>query len=922
MLHRPALLSLAAFVSTLLASFPATAQTLNSITINNSANSLRPQFQNILSTGSTVLLTATGTYSDGSTQQLNVTWVSADQTTISVDTYSGLADGVKAGGPITIHAVYPGFSPDASIQLTVVPQTTLYAVTAKGLNYYDASLLQAPTTISVVSHPYDTTGRTFSAPVTMSEDGTLLYVAQFAPDATTDSSFEIAIYDLSCPNAIQPGRSPCTRINVLNTTISSGLCYPSGLAVKNGQLYVVNAGPNAHVNPSTQAAPCASAPGPNVQVYDEYNFSLLQTLEPLADFGDATAGPVGVATSVDPKDPYVYIADPHFKGTGTVHIIDSTTATSNTVVQHVTVGSLPAGITVGTSYPSTAPSPQGTVYVVGPGTGGESIQALSCVPSSSTPPLVCTVYSQRNINNFSNSFFWPVSMVASSDGNYVYLADPSVSSAVIEFAVANPNEIASTNYNCAPSQTCSTAYAVTVNAGGQYVFGGVVDPTTGFGDIVQLTSPQLNVASSTAVVDYFTAAGEDVYALAITRNPEAKFTITSQVGFQINGTLTLNGNFYDVQAGTSANQYRYSWNDPVNVGGGGGNITVAMGSTQPISVSHTYTQAGGVAFSTTLISSDALPQLSSTTQGIIASVPVGPVQVTLILAPVTLTFAQQRVGTTSSPQTVQLTNTGTAQLTTSDISITGVNVGDFAQTNTCGSLLVAGASCQISVTFAPAGTGSRSATLVVSDNATGSPQMVTLVGSGPDFSIEPPASSTATVTPGQTATYTVSLVPVAGFSQNLTLTCSGAPAKATCNIAPASVSLSGTTAATATVTVTTTAAAAMLPVGGTDSLRKINGGPVLVLACVLTLFIMASFYRSRVDHRFGWAPAMILISLLVVSMTLVSCGGGSSPGSGSPAAPTGTTGTASGTYTIAVTATSGTGASALSHDTKLTLIVQ
>jgi hypothetical protein len=56
--------------------------------------------------------------------------------------------------------------------------------------------------------------------------------------------------------------------------------------------------------------------------------------------------------------------------------------------------------------------------------------------------------------------------------------------------------------------------------------------------------------------------------------------------------------------------------------------------------------------------------------------------------------------------------------------------GDFAQTNTCGTSLAAGASCTISVTFTPTATGSRTGTLTVSDDASNSPQSVSLTGAG------------------------------------------------------------------------------------------------------------------------------------------------------------------------------------------------
>jgi hypothetical protein len=100
------------------------------------------------------------------------------------------------------------------------------------------------------------------------------------------------------------------------------------------------------------------------------------------------------------------------------------------------------------------------------------------------------------------------------------------------------------------------------------------------------------------------------------------------------------------------------------------------------------------------------------------------------LVPTSLSFGSQKVGTTSAPKSVTMTNVGTTVLTISGISLTGTNAGDFSQTHTCGGTLGAGASCTISVTFHPSATGARSAALSISDNGGGSPQKVPLSGTG------------------------------------------------------------------------------------------------------------------------------------------------------------------------------------------------
>jgi N,N-dimethylformamidase beta subunit-like protein/HYDIN/CFA65/VesB family protein len=103
------------------------------------------------------------------------------------------------------------------------------------------------------------------------------------------------------------------------------------------------------------------------------------------------------------------------------------------------------------------------------------------------------------------------------------------------------------------------------------------------------------------------------------------------------------------------------------------------------------------------------------------------------LSPAGLSFGNQNVGTTSAAQTVTLTNTGTAPLSISSIGLTGTNAGDFAETNTCpsgGNTLAVNASCSISVTFTPSAATSRSASVTVTDNASNSPQSVSLSGTG------------------------------------------------------------------------------------------------------------------------------------------------------------------------------------------------
>ena len=130
------------------------------------------------------------------------------------------------------------------------------------------------------------------------------------------------------------------------------------------------------------------------------------------------------------------------------------------------------------------------------------------------------------------------------------------------------------------------------------------------------------------------------------------------------------------------------------------------------------------------------------------------------LSPTGLNFGNQTVEIVSAAQPVTLTNTGNITLTISTpINVTGANPGDFAQTNNCGTSLVAGSSCTISVTFKPTATGTRSASVSITDNAPNSPQTVSLSGNGvlPAVTLTPtsltfPNQVVGTISKAQTVT--------------------------------------------------------------------------------------------------------------------------------------------------------------------------
>lgn len=176
-----------------------------------------------------------------------------------------------------------------------------------------------------------------------------------------------------------------------------------------------------------------------------------------------------------------------------------------------------------------------------------------------------------------------------------------------------------------------------------------------------------------------------------------------------------------------------------------------------------------------------------------------------------------------------------------------------------------------------------------------------------DFSIAANPSS-LTLTPGQSGTATITVTPLNGFQQPVTLTCSGAPAGATCSFDNTQLSMAGGTA-TATLTVNDTSIAKNegLHLGWTS-----GSWAAVVLCC----FGVARRKRGE------W---LALLCAGFVAVTLLSgCGGvgnknpnsGNNGGSGSGGSSGG--GNTSTVFTVTVMATAAT----VQHSTSVTVTAQ
>jgi hypothetical protein len=280
------------------------------------------------------------------------------------------------------------------------------------------------------------------------------------------------------------------------------------------------------------------------------------------------------------------------------------------------------------------------------------------------------------------------------------------------------------------------------------------------------------------------------------------------------------------------------------------------------------------------------------------------------VTPTSLSFVSTAVGMATAAQPATLMNGTTASVTVSSVVI-AVQIGganDFTQTNNC-TTLAAGASCTINVVYTPSTASTETATLTITDNGSGSPQIVSLTGQVGSFTLSASPGS-LTLTAGQSGTFVVTVTPSGSFSLPVALACTGAPSAATCSVSPATVTPNGAPV-TATATVNTTARSLMAPPPSSSS-RPGPGLPAGTLALAALLGI-GFLYTKRLpglgQARYARASVLALIAMLLLVGGMTACNGsGTSGGGGTPA----------GTYTLTVTGTSGN----LMPTTTVTLNVQ
>ncbi len=333
--------------------------------------------------------------------------------------------------------------------------------------------------------------------------------------------------------------------------------------------------------------------------------------------------------------------------------------------------------------------------------------------------------------------------------------------------------------------------------------------------------------------------------------------------------------------------------------------TVDSGTNCTIDVTFTPTGTGTHTGSVTINdnASDSPQSVSLTGTGV-ASASVAAV------SPAALTFGPQWADSSSTPQPVTLSNVGNATLTISSIGVSG----NFSQTNNCGSSVAAGGFCTINVTLAPGNGGPLTGVLTITDNSnntTGSTQTVSLSGTGQDFTmtvvIGP--STSFTISPGQSVSYTWTVAAQGGFIHAVNFSCSINAPEASCTVSP-KVLTPSSAPTNFTVTVTTTAPSASA-LRTFPPLQPRLPQPKVVL--MLATLLAGAAWKARRRNQVGggcrlWTGQVSFAAGLLLVLALAGCGGGS--GGGSDAAKPGTP---PGSYTMMTTGTASSGSSSISQ---------
>ncbi len=226
-------------------------------------------------------------------------------------------------------------------------------------------------------------------------------------------------------------------------------------------------------------------------------------------------------------------------------------------------------------------------------------------------------------------------------------------------------------------------------------------------------------------------------------------------------------------------------------------------------------------------------------------------------SPSSLDFGGYALGVATQSQTVTISNINRSPLTLA--SITQPDDPSYTvSSSSCKGVLDPGASCQMTIVFTPAAVGAHASSLKINGMVGSTPESTSigLAGSGEDFQLavtDPIATASSVpmrvITQGQTAVYSLNVLPVGASSGTVTIGCSGAPANTTCTANPSTVAIAGGAPGFVKVSIVTNTTASS---GKNPASRWWTGGAALALLCPVL------FLRGDARRRLLVAAAAVL----------------------------------------------------------------
>jgi 6-phosphogluconolactonase (cycloisomerase 2 family) len=498
----------------------------------------------------------------------------------------------------------------------------------------------------------------------------------------------------------------------------------------------------------------------------------------------------------------------------------------------------------GTNLSTVVIDPTGTYLYAGDSELGAGGRIFGYTITPSTGVLVPINGSPWNIS-------YPAqSMSMDPTGRFLYSSTSYGNPYIVAYAI-NPFTGALTAISGSPFNVSEPEFSIAADPTGQYVYGA---GWTYYSDIFEFN---LNTTTGALTVPGTGYAAATSYGMAVESIPGMTYTTVTPTTNAITTAQSLN-----VLVTLSAGIGNATPTGSVVLSGGGynsGSIALTSGRAT-ITIPAGSLATGNDTLTATYTPDGNSPNYNTSTGT--ASVTVTPGAPVASFNYSSLKFSTI-VGTSSTSQTIQLTNSGGSTMNINSIALTGTGASAFAlsPTNTCGSSLTAGNSCSIYVTFSPTTPGTFSAAVSVTDNAGGSPQSVSLSGAAISFTLSA-SPATQTLTAGNYVAYTITVSAQNGtFPNAVALTVSGVPTNINGALLPASVT-PGATSATSTLTcvVPFTASSTQKP-GGISRL----GLPVLAL---IGICVIPRKLRRR------WLTMVLLACIsLGVMTTMCSCNG-------------------------------------------------